>query len=313
MESISVPVRSRLEVRCTLFKAQEPTGKELVLIHHGICHTLEQYRPLIEQLNKLHINVVMVEQRSDRAWFKNCIGLSQYRENLAAVVRKLKDDGHPVVSYVLHSMGAEIGERMQQEHEELRFPTVFLAPVPLDGAWPVTWRIFKCRPITYLWAVVTLSIRSLVNNPKEVRALFFDPGTSKPFVDQTTDQLKHAPFLVYCQLVLRPWLRPRITNDNQAKLLLISKTDAIFKEEQYPPTHELYPQIEERHVPGGHDFFLENAEETAQHIKSFLDKHNVISKPQEAPPAKQSAVPEPHFPVQSQPAVQKKAADSEKA
>jgi alpha-beta hydrolase superfamily lysophospholipase len=133
MESILVPQRNRLEVRCTLFKAQEPTGKELVLIHHGICHTLEQYRPLIEQLNKLHINAVMVEQRSDRAWFKNCIGLSQYRENLAAVVRQLNNDGQNVYAYVLHSMGAEIGEEMQQEHKELQLPTVFLAPVPLDG------------------------------------------------------------------------------------------------------------------------------------------------------------------------------------
>lgn len=314
MESFSVPARSRLKVRCSLFKAQQPVSDKFVLIHHGICHTLEQYQPLIDQLNELGLHAVMVEQRSDDASFKNCIGLSQYRDNLATAVQTLEDRGHRIGSYVLHSMGAEIGEEMQHKYPDLQHPNVFLAPVPQRGAWPITWRIFTRRPGAYLKAVFTLNIRSLVDTPEKVRTLFFDKDTPQQIVDKTTPQLKHAPFRVYCELVLRPVLWWRwIVNDNHPKLLLISSSDEIFKEEQYPPTRRLYPQLEEHHVKGGHDFFLQYAQETAQLIQSFLTQHEVIPKPQEASPAKPSSVPEPHFPVQSQPAVREKAAESERA
>src|SRR5262245_55522876 len=113
MEILPVSVKSPLDVRSTLFKSQLPS-KTFVLIHHGICHAIEQYERLIEKLNKLGIHAVMVEQRSDDASDKNWIGLSQYRENLATVVPQLADLGCLIAGYVLHSMGAEIGEEMQQ-------------------------------------------------------------------------------------------------------------------------------------------------------------------------------------------------------
>lgn len=269
MESLSVSASTRLKLRCSLFKAQRPVSDKLVLIHHGICHTLEQYQPLIDKLNDLGISAVMVEQRSDEACCRNFIGLSQYRENLATVVRTLENRGYRVGSYVLHSMGGEIGEEMQQAYPQLRRPTVFLAPIPQRGALPITWRLLWRRPIAYLKAVFTLSIRSLADTPQEVRTLFFTADTPQEIVDETTSQLKHAPFWVYVQLVLRPLLRPWIENDKLRKLLLISPNDEIFHEAQYPPTRRLYPQLEEHRLPGGHDFFIEYAQETAQRIAEF--------------------------------------------
>ncbi len=103
----------------------------------------------------------------------------------------------------MHSMGALIGEEMQQQYPELRRPTILMAPIPVDGALPITLRILTRHPLTYLKTVLTLSIHSLAKTPEQVRELFFDCRTPEGMVVNTTAQLKHAPFWIYCQFVLR--------------------------------------------------------------------------------------------------------------
>lgn len=276
MDSVVVFTKTRLRVTYSFHEALNPVSDSVMVLHHGICHTRDQFLPLIFRLNALGIHAAMVDQQSENAgFFRNAIGLKQYREGMAAAVRKLLED-HPglrIGSYALHSMGALIGEEMQQRHPELKRPTVLLAPIPVNGALPITLRILKRHPLSYLKAVFTLDIHSLVDSPNEVRELFFDSQTPEPIIEATTAQLKHAPFWSYIQLVLRWILRPAIQNDGLPKLLLTSETDEIFHPSEYERTRGRYPQIEVDQIQGGHDFFIQYAEAAAERIANFHKQH----------------------------------------
>ncbi len=271
MNPVVVPTNSRLRVTYTLHEAPDPKHDRAVVLHHGICHTRDQFLPLLEQLNALGMHAAMIDQQSENAgFFRNCLGLKSYREGMAAAVRAIENEaGMRVGGYVLHSMGALIGEEVQQRYPELRRPTVLMAPIPVNGALPITLRILKRRPLAYLKAVLTLDIHSLLDTPEEVRELFFDEHTPQTIIDAATPQLKHAPFWSYCQLVLRRLVRPRIQNDGLPKLLLFSETDEIFHPGEYAKTRERFPQLLEQTIPGGHDFFIEHAPAAARHIAEF--------------------------------------------
>jgi pimeloyl-ACP methyl ester carboxylesterase len=288
MNPITVPTSGRLGVTYSFHEALEPVSDRVVALHHGICHSRDQFLPLIMQLNGMGIHAAAIDQQSEGAGlFRNCIGLKQYREGMAAAVKRFESDHSPlrVGSYALHSMGALIGEEMQQRHRGLRRPTVLMAPVPVDGALPITLRILRRHPLSYLKAVLTLNIRSLARTPEQVRELFFDDRTHEPIVKDTAAQLKHASFWVYCQLVLRWMVRPRIHNDRLPKLLLVSATDEIFHPPEYEKTRDRYPQLELDWIDGGHDFFIQYADVTAQRIAAFHMRHEaeVIAEPRAHP------------------------------
>jgi hypothetical protein len=292
MDSIAVTevtTSTRLHVTYSFHLAESPVNDRFVVLHHGICHTRDQFLPLIEQLNRRGIHAAMISQQSEQAgFFRNCLGVQGYREGMAAAVREI-GTRKPIGSYAFHSMGALIGEEMQQKHSGLQRPTVLMAPIPVDGALPITLRIMKRRPLAYLKAVAALDIHSLVDSPEEVRELFFDRRTPDDIIHKTTAQLKHAPFWIYCQLVLRPILLSTIRNDRLPKMLLYSDTDEVFHPEEYHKTRKQYPQLEEHRIKGGHDFFLQYADATAERIASFHQQYNLSL------PAGQPPIPKPHI------------------
>src|SRR5262249_15921233 len=152
-------------------------------------------------LNARGLNAVMVDQQSeDAGFFRNLIGAKQYREGMADAVKMIEKGVMPVGWYVCHSMGALICEEMQQHYPKLPRPTVFMAPIPVDGSLPIAVRIFKRHPGTFLKCMLTLSIFELANTDEEVRELFFDRSTPEAIVQRTTPQLKHAPFWMFLQL-----------------------------------------------------------------------------------------------------------------
>jgi hypothetical protein len=157
----------------------------------------------------------------------------------------------------------------------------------VNGVLPITLRILKRHPLSYLKAVFTLDIHSLVDSPSEVRELFFDPQTPEPLIEATTPQLKHAPFWSYVQLVLRWMLRPAIQNDGLPKFLLTSHTDEIFHPSEYERTRGRYPQLEEDQFQGGHDFFIQYAELVAERIANF---HTLYATKQPAASAQPSVI-----------------------
>jgi pimeloyl-ACP methyl ester carboxylesterase len=270
MKPTVVPTHSRLHVAYSIHESPRPESDRAVVLHHGICHTREHFGRLIEQLNALGIHAAMIDQQSEQAGLlRNCIGAGAYREGMAAAVREI-EKRVPVGSYALHSMGALVGEAMQQRYADLRRPTLLLAPVPVHGALPITLRILRRRPLAYFQAVLTLDILSLAKTPEHVRELFFDPQTPESIVHEAAAQLKHAPFWIYCQMVLRWMLLSRIRDDGQPKRLLYSETDEIFHPGEYTGRYRELKQIP---IRGGHDFFIQYADEAARLIAEFHVGH----------------------------------------
>lgn len=273
MTAVTVTAGTRLKVTYELHLASDPIDQGLIAIHHGICHTRGPFQELIKALHARGLHVVTIEQKSGNAGFgKNFIGLSSYRTGLMKALKQIESDApqHKILAYVCHSMGALITEETQKKYPELQRPTIFMTPIPVNGALPITLRILFRRPWDYFKAVFTLSVHSLVDTDEEVKLWFFDPDTPDEFVQQTTPQLTHSPFWSYLQLVLRPLIRPWIKDDGQPKLLMINGTDEIFKLREYRNIRRRYPNIDEVHFPGGHDFFIEYASETAQEVALFL-------------------------------------------
>jgi pimeloyl-ACP methyl ester carboxylesterase len=249
----------------------------ILVLHHGICHTHEHFDSLIAALNSQGFYVAMIDQQSeDAGLFRNCLGLGSYRRGMATAVRAIMErTGEDVRGYVLHSMGAMIGEEMQQANPALRQPTVLMAPIPFHGAWPATWRILLNQPLAYAWAVLTANVHHLASTPQQVRKLFFAEETPEDIIERATVQLRHAPFWTYCRLILRPFVFWRwVANDGNPKLLLYSKSDFLFQEWEFDRTIKLYgDQLEQDKLSGGHDFFIQYASTTAERIADFFARH----------------------------------------
>lgn len=291
---IRVHTGSPLETTFTLHAPTGGTEREgIIVVHHGICHTLAHFVDLIAALNDLGFHVAMIEQQSENAgFFRNCIGMRSYRRGMAAAVRAIEiETNKKVRCYVLHSMGAMIGEEMQGQHcnRDLRRATVLMAPIPMHGAGPVTLKLFFSDILAYLRTVATFNVHALAETPKQVKRLFFDKDTCDGTVEAARKELKHAPFWMYIRLILRPLIFWRwIFNNGEPKLLLYSTTDWLFHHKYgYMLTRFWYRPLQEAPIAGGHDFFIEQASETADQIAGFCDaEKNETGKP---------VVPSPHF------------------
>ena len=299
MDNTAIPVESgsRLRVTFSVHPAANPVNSSVVVLHHGILHSRESFLPLIAALNAQGMHAVMIDQQSEQAGlFRNFIGLGAYtqgmRDALGAIQEHL-DTAHKgmrIGIFACHSMGAEIAEETLQKNPALRRPMVLLAPIPVAGAFPVFCRILGRHPFALLKAILMLSVHSLAKTPQRVRELFFDEHTPQEIVARTTAHLKHSPFWSYVQLTFRWLLRPRIVADEMPKLLLFSKTDFIFKPQEFAGTRKLYQEhLEEIEMPGGHDFLIEYAELAATAISKFFAQHAAMR----IDPAQGETVPHP--------------------
>jgi len=271
MPIIEVTTGTALYTTVSFHAARQPRSDQLVVLHHGICHTREHFIPLIEALNDLGLSTAVIDQQSEPAgWLRrNFIGLNSYYKGMAAAVQRIRADYGEIGSYVLHSTGALIGENLQQQNPALRRPTVLMAPIPVRGAWPITWRIMTRYPFAYLWALVTLNIVSLAQTPKRAKALFFDQTACDKMVVDAMHCFKPVPFWLYLQLSVRGRFCPNMRNDCRPKLLITSPTDEIFHPNEFYLTRERYPQMEEHQLRGGHDFFIVDPVTTAERIAEF--------------------------------------------
>lgn len=272
---VSIPVRpdTGLDVSYVFQAAANPKSDRIVLLQHGICHAAEHFLGLMDQLNARGIHAAVISQQSGaRGRWRNCIGIGKYVAGMKAAMEQIERETKKAIgSYACHSTGALIAEELQRQYEKLRHPTVLMAPIPVCGALPVTLRIMGHQPLAYLRAVLTLDIHSLAKTSAQVRELFFDINTPRPLVNATRKHLQHASFWMYLQLVLRWLLRPSISNDHlpDRKMLLYSKSDWIFHLHEYSRTRNRYRDLKLRKLPGGHDFFIENAGRTADFIARF--------------------------------------------
>lgn len=288
VEAVTVSTDTRLEVTYRSFVPTNPKFNDLIVMHHGIFHSWLQFTNLIEKLNDAGIHVVTIDQQSEDAEHRNFIGADQYQQGMAPTVRQIQEDlGKPVGIYLCHSMGAFIAEEMQLEHPDLRRPTAMMAPIPLSGAWPISLRLLFRHPLIYFKTVLTLTVQTLAREPWQVHELFFDETTEPETYEEVTKRLKHAPFWMYVQLILRLLIRPRIRHDGYSKLLLLSETDYIFRPKEYARTRERFREaLEEHYLPGGHDFFIEHADDTAAKVIEFYKrcKDERLDQPEQIEP-----------------------------
>jgi hypothetical protein len=277
-DRVHLPKDGALQVCYTLCPASGSLKNEWLVVHHGICHTREHFPELIEQLNLLGFHVVMIEQLLVGGWLaRNSVTMKRHREGMAKAVRaaaeaiRERDPNYVIAGYVCHSMGAQICEEMQQTYETLRYPTVFMAPMPVAGAFWTSIRILLRHPVDFARAVVTLSVLTLVKKPERTQEWFFDSRTPEDIYRRASVELRNASFLAFLQIAFRFIVGLKIVNDKNRKFMLMSATDELFYPWQLKQTRKRYPQMEEEHLKGGHDFFVQYAVETAEYIRVFFD------------------------------------------
>ena len=252
-------------------------------MHHGILHTREHFLSFIDELNAQGFHVAMIDQQSENASRKNCIGLDAYVTGMEAACKQIEEEQNGKVSgFIYHSMGAAIGERMQgkSENNAWRLPTVFITPIPVLGAWPIFKRLLAERKRDLFWAIVNRSVRSLAQTEDDVRQLFFTDNAPTKIVRECKELLKHSPFYAYLQLTLRRFSRIRINHNGQRNMLITSDEDYIFAKSEYEGTKELYlagrrnsdeeDWLTVEEMPGGHDLFMVDPQVTAKLIALFF-------------------------------------------
>ena len=289
----NVDAGTRLKVTYSFHPSDRPTDdRRVVAMHHGILHSRDHFVGLIRELNHRGIHVLMVDQQSEYSSWRNFIGLGAYAKGLAAALRQFERrfSDYRIEAYIMHSMGAAIGERMQENraNADLCRPMVLMAPIPIQGAVGIFVRLVTSRPIGLGWAIFTMNVASLVRSKRHVRKIFFDRNVDKKKVDACQRHLRHSPFRAYLQLTFRYVLRylfPQNHNGHPA-LILTSRSDYIFRRDdavnEYRETEIFYrrglvrkdglPWLELRRIAGGHDFFFAHPGKAARRITSFLGK-----------------------------------------
>ncbi|PQO33488.1 hypothetical protein C5Y96_11660 [Blastopirellula marina] len=302
-QSVPVDAGTRLSVTYSFHESICPVSDRILVVHHGILHTREHFRSFIAELNALGFHVAMIDQQSESASFRNWIGLGSYATGMAAACRRIEEQqGKSIGGFIYHSMGAAIGEKMQgrAENQAMRLPTVFLAPIPVLGAWPIFTRLLFARPGDLLWAVLMRSVLSLAQTEEDVRKLFFDEEAPLELVHACQKNLKHSPFYAYLQLTFRFIRVFPIRHNEQKNMLVTSDSDYIFNPSEYPRTLKLY-RAGEQHpnggqwltmgkMPGGHDLFMAYPQEAADSIAMFF--RDAWGLP--APSGRQTRVDQPH-------------------
>lgn len=280
--SVPVDAGTRLNVTYSFHESASPLSDQILVVHHGILHTREHFRPFIAELNALGFHVAMIDQQSEAASFRNWIGLGSYATGMAAACRLIeKQQGKPIGGFIYHSMGAAIGEKMQgqSENQAFQLPTTFIAPIPIMGAWPIFIRLLFARPGDLLWAILKRSVLSLAQTDEDVCQLFFDEKAPPEIIQECLKNLKHSPFFAYLQLTFRFASIFPIRHNGQKNMLVTSDSDYIFHSSEYPRTMKRY-RAGEKHpaggkwlttakMPGGHDLFMAHPHETAELIATF--------------------------------------------
>lgn len=271
---VHIPTGTRLDVSYQIHEAPTPVSEKLAVLMHGLCHSREMSKQLIKEQNALGIPVASIDIQSENAQKRNHIGLSDYVFAFkSAMARILTDTSREIGSVAGHSMGGLIVQEAMQKYPCLRRPAAFLAPIPLSGAWRAVPRTAMHNPRAIPKLFKSTDVSTLMRTPEEVRTLFFDEQTPEEIVQQTTQQIRHTSYRAYLELLGRPVLRPRIKETDLKSMLLYSHTDFLFHPGEYKSTRKKYVNLEEYAIPGGHDFFIQNADATAQLMADFHLKY----------------------------------------
>lgn len=256
----------------------ENEGDPTLGIVPGFGHREQHFDSLSQHLARRNISTVRFDFQSAHrnVLSRNTIDLDSYLEGIDLMVWDAQEKtGRRIAGLIGHSQGGLLMQEWLQNQSNEDLVSILLAPVPLKGAKDAVLKIAMHHPVTYAKILTTFFRKGGLQylSDKEIRQLFFDKHTPADIVSDTKNDLTHTPLPVFLQDILRPYLRPEIQETKRSTLLISSPTDALFPPGSYGDLQKIYPAMEKAAIGGGHDFFIQNADEVATLIGQFLKKH----------------------------------------
>lgn len=248
-------------------------GDKHIAIIPGFAHTAEHFHALSQALlqegiRSTRFTIFAIANMANR----NSVTFNGgYQRVIDCEIEKLRADPCRKFDAVIgHSMGGRLVQRYLQKHDkEQQTPLVLMAPLPHSGLFASVRKTATTKPKTFYRFVVSFfkdGVKGL--SDAEIKCLFFDESTPDEVVSAAKLEMQHASFRVFLE-GLYPYFPHK--EQKRAALLLYSDTDYLFPPSRYTGLANTYPRLQEQHVGGGHDFYIHNAQATANSIAQFLD------------------------------------------
>jgi pimeloyl-ACP methyl ester carboxylesterase len=268
MSFTSLETNTSLCVTCDLREVSDADEKAVFV--HGVCHSPRCFDNLADELNARNISCALISLQSEHAGkYRNCIGINEYAQGLNDAVTQLRRSLHWVPDFLVgHSMGGRLIQKVQNKDPHFRLPTVLMAPIPLQGISPMLMRYLWNHP-QILLKTLSGDLRDAMKDPEDIRTLFGDADTPREVLEMIANQIRHTSYRAYLELL---WPQ-RIRKTGKSTLLLESDTDGLFPEGSYDNMEKHYPLFERKCFSGGHDFFVEHADVTADAIIDHRQRH----------------------------------------
>lgn len=271
-KAVQIEMDSPLEAYYTFDEAEHPRSDSANLQVHGLAHGSIHFANLASAMNRNEgISTARLDIYSNG---KNWVGLDHYARVIPEAILQIRERmGIRIGSITAHSMGGEETQEAMQQYPEIMMPAAYLAPIPTGGALKGAMKIDKRL---LLRTLPRLEIREVMRTPEQIKKLFFQENVNEQTekaIGEMPGQLEHTSYWAYTQLLFRPLLRPRIVDTGMPTMLIRSETDFLFDGKSYEGTRKTFSRLREEVLPGGHDFFIENADAAARLIGAFHREH----------------------------------------
>jgi pimeloyl-ACP methyl ester carboxylesterase len=260
---------------------REPAGERKptpVLFLHGAWHGAWCYALWLDDFAahgyEAHAISLPAHGNSGRNRPLHLYGIGEYVSALASVIERIV----PTPLVVGHSLGGTVLQHYLKKH---RLPgAVLLAPVPVFGALPFFWRLFRKHPARFIIGGLTLNSSHWIGTPALVAEYFVSSGAAcSP--EMISARLDNESVRAGIEACLWLWRTARTVRAAKPPVLVVAAgDDTIFplREEQY--TARAYG-ADFRLIEGqGHDLMLERDwQQVAAHIRDWFETIGTRLKP----------------------------------
>lgn len=274
--SIPHPEDHRLQLGYTPVLSEDEQTPFLGIVP-GFAHSLEHFQKLSQELAARKISTALLDFRvNGNVVSRNAVGLDTYRSGISTLISLIEEDTHRKISGLIgHSQGGLLVQEWVQETRQLHdaFDSILLAPIPFGGAKDAALKLARHHFPIFAKIVGSFVRKNGMKglSDSDIQKLFFEPMTPEEIVSEAKSGFVHVPLRVFVEDIIRPWARPKIHPTDRPTLLIRSDTDGLFPPEQYDDFGEMYSDLQTIDIGGGgHDFFIQHADEVAAHIAKYL-------------------------------------------
>lgn len=161
-----------------------------------------------------------------------------------------------------HSYGGELVHRLDKT-PAATYKKILLAPTPLEGGRESIIKLIKCRG----------DIQKLLQDEQLYKQRFCSEKASKDKIWELINRLQPFPFKAYYDINSQPGQAARKKTSENDTQLIIGNNDATFPRTQYASLLRHLKnngKVNFKKIDGSHNFYIEDPEETAEHISDFL-------------------------------------------